>query len=218
MGDMDKFCTIVVVVGAIVLLLMGFGEISRLNTYKRGSSTCGRVASVDEPDTPNDQDTDKATSAKRSGMGVHTMGGEKVKENVGEYLGLTEQWPYDPSDDCKHKEMPQDEQSLKMEFTWEANRDDDKKFEDLKVDVERIKRTANTKALSPDIKTEEPTHTKTLGLNNPLVDIWHGSCGKKEEIKFGKNCSWFGGTDAYFAARSKTASCDCLREDCDKCD
>lgn len=215
MGDMDKFCTIVVVVGAVILLLMGFGEISRLNTYKRGSNTCGRVANVDASE---EDDQTKATSAKRANSSATTLGTEKTKDNVGEYLGLTEQWPYDPSDDCKHKEMPQDEQALKMEFTWEANRDDDRKFEDLKVDVERIKKTANTKALSPDIKTEEPTHTKTLGLNNPLVDIWHGSCGKKEEIKFGKACSWFGGTDAYFAARSKTANCDCLREDCDKCE
>lgn len=215
MGDMDKFCTIVVVVGAVLLLFMGFGEISRLNNFRRGSTTCGRSASI-EDNSENDTSA-AATSAKRSSNSLHMLAADKVKDTVGEYLGLTEQWPYDPSDDSKHKEMPQDEQALKMEFTWEANQDDDRKFEDLKVDVERIKKTANTKALSPDIMIEEPTHTKTLGLNNPLVDIWHGSFGKKDAVKFGKSCSWFGGTDAYFAARSKTASCDCLREDCDKC-
>ena len=130
-------------------------------------------------------------------------------------MGLTEQWPYDASDDSKHKEMPQEESALKMEFTWEANQEDNQKFDDLKVDVERIKRTANTKAISPEVQSEEPTHVKSLGLTNPLVNIWHGSCGKKEEVKFGKACSWFGGTEAYMQARNKTASCDCLREDCD---
>lgn len=209
MGEVDKFCTIIVVTGAVILLLMGYGEVVRLYSQRRGGNICGRSSTVNQP-----ENTSTVISAKRS-LNENSMRAEKHLDSTSEYLGLAEQWPYDVSEDCKHKEMPQDEQALNMEFTWEANQDDNKKFEDLKVDVERIKKTANTKALNPDVKSEEPTHTKTLGLNNPLVDIWHGSCGKKEKIKFGKSCSWFGGTDAYFSARGKTASCDCLRENCD---
>lgn len=153
-----------------------------------------------------------AKSAKRSGE----LKSNKVNESVGEYLSLTDEWPNQTVEDCKHKEMEQDKQALGGDFTWEASQEDNDKFEQLKIDPEKVKLSANTKALSPEMQSEEPTYSRTVGLPNPMLNIYHG-CNKNEEIKFGNSCTWFGGTDAYYGARRKTSACDCLRDDCDAC-
>ena len=211
MGDMDRFCTIIVVIGAVVLLLMGYGEITRLNMYRRGTGTCGmqaRAGSSGEDAT--------ARSAKRSGQPNTQMMSQKVNDSVGEYLNLVEEWPNETAEDFKHKELPQDEKALGFDFTWEASSEDDKKFDLLKIDPEKVKRTANTKAINPDVTHEEPTQSRRLGLPNTWLHVYHGS-GKNDTVKFGQSCTWFGGTDAYYAARKKTANCDCMHEDCDVC-
>ena len=208
--DMDQFCTIVIVIGGVILVFMGFGEITRINS-RSNPSVCGRAAAIENTPKPAN-----ARSAKRSfaNGGLTT---EKINDQVGKYLSLSDEWPNETAEeDMKHKELKQDATALNGSFTWEASSDDNKKFEALKIDPEKVRKTANTKALNPESQIEEPTYSRTRGLANPMLNIYHG-CGKNDEVKFGNSCTWFSGTDAYYHARKKTAQCDCLREDCDAC-
>ena len=198
MGDMDKLCMVVVVAGAIVLLCIGYGEVSRVRAYSPSDlGTCGMRAKAE------------TVSAKRA---ASLAEGARPDVPNGQYVTLGEEWPNEADEKNKHVEMKQDEEALSSEFTWEASVEDAQKFDTLRVDPEKVKKLANTKAVSPETQGEKPTYSRRLGLANPLVDLYHG---RRDTVKFGEGCSWFGGTDAYYAAREEKSQCDCLTERCE---
>lgn len=211
-GDMDRFCTIVIVVGAVILVFMGYSEMNRMNVQRQASGMCGRAAKLT---TGNEPKSAKAASAKRS---FAPKSADKVLDQTGEFLSLSDTWPNETNSDCAYKPLPQDAKALGVDFTWEAPTEVDQNFDHLKhfADPDKWKQHAGTRSIRSDTVHEEPTYSKTRGLTNPLSLLYHG-CGKREEVKFGQACTWFGGTDQYYNARQKTAKCDCLREDCDTC-
>ena len=207
-GDMDRFCTIVIVIGAIILVFMGYTEMTRLNIQRTNGGMCGRRAQV-----KSESSQKNAKSAKRS---FAKNNNDKVLDQTGEFLSLSDPWPNETNSDCAYKPLPQDAQALGVDFEWNAPTEVDKNFDHLKnfADPEKWKQHAGIRSIRSDTQHEEPTYTKTRGLTNPLSLLYHG-CGKSEEVKFGQACTWFSGTDQYYNARQKTAKCDCLREDCD---
>lgn len=208
MTDMDRFCTLIVVVGAVVLVVMGYGEIARLRMQTRnlGGGTCGMQARAsNESNVP-------AKSAKRATRAPKVPTEEDASD--GEYLSLNDEWPNQTEEEPKHKELSQDDKVLSEEFTWEASADDDEKFESMKIDPEKVKASANIKAINPEIVREQPTHSRTVGMKNPMLAIYHNG-GKDEEVKFGKSCAWFGGTAAYFEARERSNQACCVGDKCE---
>lgn len=177
-------CTLLLIVGALVLGILTFSELARMRESKQ-NGTCGAGLVKTQP-----------PSAKRSNMHATS----KAKP-VPEFSHLDEDWQNNVSDETKHTEMAQDNTTLLKEFTWEATLEDQKKFDDVRVDTERARRSANTKGISASAAAERPRYTKKLGMNNPLMEIYH-SKSESEDVKFGKTCSWFNATDAYLSARA----------------
>ena len=192
-------CTTLLIVGALVLIFLTWSEVSRMNIQQK-NGTCGAGVTKIPP-----------TSAKKSNQ--HAI---KKKTPTEEYVHLDEHWQNDVSDENKHQEMKQNEEALAPMFTWEADEEDNKKFDDVKVDPQRALRSANTKGISPDVVQEKPRFTKRLGMPNPMAQLYHSKTDG-DEIKFDRNCSWFLTTDAYHSARADVMQCDCLREDCEAC-
>jgi len=197
----DKLCCLLMVTAAVTLLAMGYCELSKLRS--RSNSTCGMRSEINVP---------PARSAKRTAVS------QSVTSEEGHFLNLNESWPDESTSNCKHEEHKQDEASLKENFVWDATKEDNEKFERHRVDPEKVRKTANTKPLNPDAILEEPTYYRNLGMADPMHKMYHAkSQGGNAEVKFGNSCTWFGGTDAYYGARSKGKHCDCLREDCETC-
>jgi hypothetical protein len=203
-NDMDKMCTLVAVAGVIVLLYMGYTELNRL---KMTSCTADRDVCGMRGTIPSTAASAKRTSAKKQELTT------EIKEQ-GTYLEIDAQWPnQEANEESVHKEYAQDEDSLQRQYSWNADADVNEKFDKLKINPEAIRKTANTKAVSPDTVIEEPTYSKNLGMSNPVLSIWHKGCSAEKQVQFGSSCTWFGGTDAYYGARQRTNACDCLRDE-----
>jgi len=201
---MDRFCSTLIVAAAVVLLCMGYVEMMKMRS-RSFNGTCGMKSDIKS----------KASSAKRANTD------ETIPNRTGDtplsdkYMSLSEDWPDDKAS-CTHEEMAQDDEQLGNLFTWDAKQEDEAKFDKLKIDPEKVKVNANTKPISTETMQELPTYSRTQGLRNPMLDIYHRDCDADERsIKFGESCTWFGGTDAYYNARMTDKMCDCLTENCD---
>ena len=186
-------CTLLLIVGALVLAYMTWSEVSRISNGNK-NGTCG-AGLVKTPPASAKRSNTHATPAKHMPMQ--------------EYSHLDEDWQNDVSDENKHEEMKQDEAALIPLFTWDATLEDQKKFDDVRVDHKRARRSANTKGISPDVASEKPRFTKKLGMPNPIAQLYH-SKGEGDDIKFDSTCSWFNATDAYHSARADSMGTDCM--------
>ena len=110
--------------------------------------------------------------------------------------------------------MAQDEVALKSQFAWNAPADVKEQFG--KIEQARVMKSANVLAGMHDTMSSKPLRTKNLGMPNPMLNMYH-KCGEEggERTNFGKACTWFGGTDAYYEARSDKGHCDCVNDKCD---
>ena len=215
---MDRACQLFIVIGAIVLFIMLIGESNRsrapITPYAapRQGGTCGamRAQGVSEA----------ATSAKRAnslGAGNRTERTQESQVSETEtYLSIADPWMNDEVHACSEPEPTQDEAALKQDYTWTAAPEVDEKFEALAISDKAVMKSVNIKAANVDTGYEAPNYSKTLGMSNPLHSMYHKSGPK--EVAFGKGCTWFQGTDSYYAARQRTAACDCQTQDCDSCD
>lgn len=197
MGDMDRFCTVIVIVGAIVLLLMGYNEMTRLSVARGGGSTCGMRATAQK----------QARSAKRAVNNANVP----PPDHSTQFHGLADEWPNDTSAHATHKENVQHEESLKHNFTWDATHDTDQKFDALKVEPTRVMKSANTRATNPsEVESDSGVKsTRTLGMPNFMLKMYHGKCGGADEnVKFANASAWFGGTDAYHMKRKESGVSD----------
>lgn len=191
MGDMDRLCTIIVVVGAIVLLVMGYNEMTRLSMTRTGGGTCGMRSTT----------KNEARSAKR----VSVNANKKPKELAEDFHGVADEWQNDTPTPT-HKEFEQDDHALRQHFSWDPDDEEvNKKFDSLKIDPHKVKHSANTRAINQSMDAEEPLGSRRTGMVNPMLQMYHGKCGgkKDEDIQLSKSCTWFGGTDAYIKEREK---------------
>lgn len=200
MGDMDRLCTTVVVVGAIVLIVMGYNEMTRLNVSRGASGTCGMRSTLKK---------DEARSAKQTSVNAN----RKPKDRSEDFHAIADEWQNDVVTPT-HKEHDQDESALRQDFSWENDDEVNKKFDALKVDPQKVKHSANTRAINQNMDAEEPLGSRRTGMVNPMLQMYHGKCGGKsdDDITFSKSCTWFGGTDAYYKARTKNGF------ECTECD
>lgn len=143
----------------------------------------------------------EARSAKR----VSVNANKRPKELSEEFHGVADEWQNETPTQT-HKEFEQDDNALRQHFSW--NPDDEevnKKFDSLKVDPQKVKHSANTRAINQNMDAEEPLGSRRTGMVNPMLQMYHGKCGgKADDMSFSKSCTWFGGTDAYYKARTKS--------------
>lgn len=190
-SDMDKFCTLVIVAGAVVLLFMGYGEMTRLVSQK-SQSVCGGSAA---PLT-----ADRARSAKRSFAASAVS--KYAEDAAAQYLSLNDEWPNKTADEkTTHQEFKQDEASLRPSFgEWMASEEETAKYDSLSINPSAVLSKANQRAIGPEVVQQKPNYTKVLGLKNPMLSIYHNE-SKKEDVKFSKNCAMMNMSEAYASAR-----------------
>lgn len=199
-GEMDRFCTLIVVIGAIILIFMGCNEVSRMRVRDRSINTCGMRAAT-KTSAGADDDSHAKSARKSFAKPQHANDINNAFESTNEvpekeYIPLT-----------------QDDKILKKLFIDTATDEEKLRFDQHKVDKEQVLQKANTRAITRMSHMDVPTHSKRLGMPNPLLTLRDTCNGKKEEPTFGATCTWFNGTEAYYDARL-TAGSEACKLDC----
>ena len=193
-------CTIAVIGIVVFILLHGILD---AGIFPRSSSACGMRSNISK------------TSAKRADVQ------QGVEHENTDFLSLTDTWQQ--SDEGKPPQKAPNEEVFQESFEWNvSNEDDDEvksKFDKLKPSTTKAIHAANIKVVNSETLSETPTYSRTQGLSNPMLKIYHGCHnGSSSDVKFGNGgCTWFGGTDAYYNTRSQETRCDCLSDDCSTC-
>ena len=195
MTEMDRFCTFIIVIGAVVLMFMGYNEVVHMSMRNSSAGTCGMKSQLS---TPTD-----GISAKASVKPHPVSAKEDTNEDSNDHFG-----PKPPP-----VIEPEPNPELDQYFSWEGDAAAEPNFKS--PDKASAHKSANIRALGTNTQMREVSNKKNVGLLNPMLQL-HGS-GADSQIKFSKSCSWFGGTDAYMEAREKSSACNCLKEDCDAC-
>ena len=197
----DKLCSTIIVAAAVVLICIGYLELTRKNT-SFSSSKCGMRSVVDN------------NSAKRAKISVNNELLQDKYENPGEFSELI-------SDDqrVENKSLAQDNKA-QMDFFQPLDDDGIKQMSGaFNVDKEQLKKSVGIKLtdFSVQIDSNSSGPGRLIGQSNPLLQMIAGCNGDKPAAKFERTCATWGGSDAYYMARKESKACDCLNEDCEKC-
>ena len=190
--DMDQICTTVIVSIAIILICMGYIEMSKMKRMNYSSgSTCGRKSEISDDANP--------VSAKASAV---TMTDHKPHMSTPQVLNTIDgDWaiPVEEDEKCKHEEMKQDEEQLKTFFgEWEADAESTRKYMEATPDQKVAKMASNTRPISVNTEGRMPTNGGRLGLPGLRESIGAGS---QKNVQFADSCVEFLQSDSYVAAR-----------------
>lgn len=187
---MDRFCCMVVVIGAVVLIALGCSEFSRLQTT-RSSSTCGMQAQVD------------AKSAKKA----HVTRKPVVVEDFAPVVPDEPSQPFDelvhPSQVKQYAGQPQDDTALQAMFT---NTPSENEAEFRTIDPQKAKDSI-TKKVYDTTAAPEPRFNKQLGVENTMLSIFHRATGSDvPKMAFTEGDICFNSSEMHAAAKARTQS------------
>ena len=189
--DMDQICTTVILGIAILLICMGYIEISKMK-MSSPQSTCGKIPT-----------TTKSVSAKASTMTEH-----KPHMSTPQMLNTIDgEWsiPVQENKKNEYEELKQDESELKKFFgEWEADAESTQKYMQAVPDQQQARKASNTRPISVDTEVTEPTNGRTLGLPGLQTMLF----GSVNNIQFADSCVDFLQSDSYVSAR-KSNQKDC---------
>lgn len=176
---MDRFCTMLVIVGAVVLFLIGYGELRHMYPSK-SQGTCGAPA---------------AASAKQAI--------QKAPKAEPSYEALDGEWLAPPP--LEKPSSHTNEDLLAEQFgTWDADTSESEKFNAGKVIKVGIKNKTGILPQRNLTETETPLGTKNIGMPNPMLAIYKNNCGESKNVQFtGESSMCFNATDNYVTARQK---------------
>lgn len=185
-SQIDQFCCMAAIIAAVVLLTMGFAE---MTTFMRiqNSGTCGRASKLSNP-------KETAASAKY----VHAGSEPTAKANS--MVDAYEEWMNTKYDENAYKGMEQNEEELKKQFSWFANSEgypEVEKHAFTPPSKEEILASHGQRPISLSTQMDSPTNSKSIGnitdirstlnpLPKPLIDCSGGVI--------------FGGSDLYAEA------------------
>jgi len=189
--DMDRVCTTIVIIAAVVLLCMGFSEMSKMrsnNSLTRSHSTCGMKS--------NQIKNDGATSAKAAFLE------NKTNKKDTAYMTSSEEWPNEKVE-CKHKELIQDP-VLNENYSWEASEEVNSQYDKAKVSHDKAKASANIRSIDVQTMARSTLGTKNLGTPGFMAAV-RESTGRNgaAEVKFADSCVDFLQSEAYSQARQE---------------
>jgi hypothetical protein len=194
--EMDQMCSTVVIAVVVILICMGYVEMSKMRpSYFGSSGACGRKSNI--------KDSNKlSVSAKEVNIQQPNLTGKTTEK----YSMIDADWDLnvDESSKCKHEEFAQDEKALQISFdVWQADEEVTAKFVEAAPDKLKAKKAAVSRPLSLSTEFEEPTQGRKLGLTS-FRDLYDGKTGSNAIVFSDKGPEW-GGSDAHFSARSKGA-------------
>lgn len=204
MGGMDRYCSMIIVVGVVVLIFMGFNEFTRMTSHRdRTINTCGmrtHIAST-KPKIEND---DSSVSARRSANRTQNDASKMLSGTQGDYLGLNQDWAYMLADspDEGYKGQPQDQEALADDFDWAADEQVSKQFDNNKVDAKKIMYSMNNRS-NMNSQAPEVLYSRQLGMKNYIWDKINNTYGDDSQRSFKKKCApvpW-GSSESYISAR-----------------
>ena len=187
---MDRFCCMVVVIGAIVLIALTCSEFSRLHA-PRSSSTCGMQARVD------------ASSAKKAHM---TKKPVIVEDFAPVPAEDSEPAPFEelvhPSEVKQYTGQPQDDDALQSMFTHTPS---DHEAEFKAIDAQKAKESL-TRKVYDTTAAPEPRFSKQLGVESTMLSIFH-RCNEadKPKMSFNEGDICFNSSEMHAAAKAKAA-------------
>lgn len=178
---MDRFCTFIIIIGAVVLLVMGFGELTKMHAYRRSQTTCGMQARTNSP---------------RSA---------KVTQKLTNALESDDMWPgeiLEKTDEVKEKDP--NEEIMRESFEWSADASETEKY-NVKGLKDGLKHKTNIRTAQFMTEIPEVLNTRVIGTPNTMLKIFHKQCGEDAGVKFSNSESsvCFNGTDQYVTARQK---------------
>ena len=189
--NMDRVCTTIVIIAAVVLLLMGFSEMSKMrssNRMMRSNSTCGMKSNQTN------------ASAKSSKSFIDNKGNQKDTF----YMKTSDEWQNEKVD-CKHKEFTQDP-VLEKSFTWEAGDEVNNQYDKAKVSHDKAKASANRRSvdLHSTVSKINNTSSRQLGISG-VGDTMRAFAGRDAATpKFADNsCVDILQTEAHYQARQE---------------
>lgn len=194
--ETDQMCTTIIIAVVVILICMGYVEMSKMRVgYNYSSGACGRKSEINE--------VRPKISAKETE--VAKVQEPNITGNNSDYFAtLDGEWSLnvDESARCKHEEYTQVEDELiKAYGMWEADAETTAKFKSGSVDKAKAKKAAISRPLSLSTEYEEPTRGRRLGLTS-FRDMYDGADAKKQVV-FGDKCPEWGSSDAHFSARLK---------------
>lgn len=158
--DMDQICTTVIIAAAVILLCMGYVEMSKMHLRTNGS-TCGRKTQVSTPEPPK---------VVGSGVSAKVSQPTDVQKQVeeGKYNSIDSGWDMDipgvdPSKECQYKEQ---DQKIDIAQFFDPFPEDAKlveQFEKGRPDVTKAMISANARG-SLMQTLDAPKMTKNLGI------------------------------------------------------
>jgi len=185
--EMDRVCMTIVIAVAILLLCMGYVEMSQMRRRYEGSasSTCGMKSET----------LSGNASAKR------TMLENKTGKKDTSYMTINEEWPVEDVD-CKHKELSQDEDALKALYgEWMADDEATTNFVNASQGLEKAKEKANTRPIDVRTAGRTPLGAKNLGTPGFMTAVRESAGKGVENVKFADSCVDFLQSDSYVQAR-----------------
>ncbi len=187
--NMDQVCTTIVIVAAVVLLCMGFSEMSKMRSthHRIGGSTCGMKSN---------QTNSNTASAKKSFLENRT----NKKDTT--YMETSDEWP-NAKVDCTHKELIQNGPVLEKNFSWEAGDDIDAQYDKAKVSYDKAKASANIRSVDVQTMARSTLGTKNLGTPGFMAAVRESTGKGAGEVKFADSCVDFLQSEAYSQARQE---------------
>lgn len=194
--ETDQMCTTIIIAVVVILICMGYVEMSKMRVrYNHSSGACGRKSEIN--------DVRPKISAKETE--VKTVQEPNMTGNTFDnFATIDGEWSPDVDEAarCKHEEQTQNEEELIKHFgSWEADPETTAKFQAGSVDKTKAKKAAISRPLSLSTEYEEPTRGRRLGLKS-FRDMYDGVDAKKAVV-FADKCPEWGSSDAHFSARLK---------------
>jgi hypothetical protein len=186
--DMDQICTTVIVSVAIILICLGYVEMSKMKMNSYGS-TCGKKAELSDSSLP--------VSAKAATMTDHKphMATPTILNTVDGDWTI----PVEEDKKCEHEELKQDETELKKFFgEWEADAESTQKYMQASPNQNTAKIASNTRPISVNTEGRMPTNGGRLGLPGLRESI---GAGNQKNVQFADSCVEFLQSDSYVSAR-----------------
>lgn len=194
--ETDQMCTTIIIAVVVILICMGYVEMSKMRIrYNSSSGACGRKSEIN--------DFRPKISAKETEI-TTTQEPNLTGKDSDYFATLEGDWSLDVDESkrCKHEEQTQVEEELIKSFgAWEADAETTSKFQSGSVDKVKAKKAAISRPLSLSTEYEEPTRGRRLGLKS-FRDMYDGADAKKQVV-FGDKCPDWGSSDAHFSARLK---------------
>ena len=79
------------------------------------------------------------------------------------------------------------------------------KFNQVAIDKDQVKRSAPIRPIMPNTATEQPKHTRNVGMVNPVLELHRRGCGKEKPPVFDQGVPSFNQSEAHYQASISVA-------------